>query len=86
MGLVLVDIKAGVVRNQHVLCKLILPIRYSCFSVSTSQKLAYLVTKTGRYDVPLQLLVGKNFKKLVLMEKKQKYCLLYQMYFFHCRT
>ena len=46
--------KAGVARNQHGLHKLILLIHCSCFSLSISQKASCLVTRIGRYDVPLQ--------------------------------
>jgi hypothetical protein len=69
--------KAGVVRNQLGLCKLILPVHCSRISVSTSQKMVYLVIRIGRYDVPLQLLISKISKYLVLTEKKWKYCLLH---------
>jgi hypothetical protein len=64
--------KAGVIMNQCRLYKLILLVHCLCFSVLTSQKLAYLVTRTGRYNVPLQLLIGKILKYLVLMGKKKQ--------------
>jgi hypothetical protein len=48
--------------------------------------MAYLVIRVGRYNVLLQCLVFKFKKKLLLIKKKQKYLLLYQMCFFHCRT
>ena len=78
--------KAGIVRNQHGLCKLILPVCCPCFSVFTSQKMVCLVTRIDRYDVLLQLLVLKFKKKRLLIKKKQNYSLLHQMSFFHYRT
>jgi len=68
--------KAGITRNQHCLCKLIRPVSCSSFSVSTSQKVPYLVCKTHRYDVPLQCLQGRILKNLILLEEMLKYYII----------
>ena len=74
--------KAGVTRNQLGLCKLILPVQYTCFSISTSQNMLILVSRIGTYNAPLQLLGGRILKKILLMEKKQKYCFIMLNVFF----
>ena len=78
--------KAGVTRNQHGLCKQILPVQCSSYCVSTSQKVSFLAHETGRYNAPLQLSCGRILKNILSKEKREKIILLHQMFFFCCRT
>ena len=75
-------LKAGVIRNQLGLCKLILPVQCSCLFFSTSQKLSCLVIRINRYDTPLQKLICRSKKKIVLKEKRKKNCVISLNVFF----